>query len=381
MSRSPVVFAAGGKSPIAGLWTALIVAMVLLIIAQTFEDLPKATVAAIIAVAIGSLFEFKELIALWRYDKADLAMSIFTFFCTFGLGIQRGIFIALGVSVLIVLATSSSLRADFLGRVPEATPPEYVSLAVLDRQNDHKKDHSEGGSDADAKEGDGEGGGGKGEGEGGGKGGKGAGGDGKKKDTAALTDAEYDDVDRKVMMIRVLEPVIYFANANCVEDMVRRKVREFKERFVTEQNSKGFGPAGSKSPAGGDDGKDGDGDGDGKSKDRECCGSLLGAWEGQQVVLAGIVIDLQLVTRMDSTAVGMLLTMYKVMNAQGVQLRFVNVGGSGSSPDDVTRREYTRHQMAHHGLGYELCNFEYHSEAVEDIARALLALAAEKSDA
>ena len=61
-------------------------------------------------------------------------MTSFTFAATFGLVIQRRVFIALGVSVFIVLASSSSLRADFLGRVPGDGPPEYVSLSVLHQQ-------------------------------------------------------------------------------------------------------------------------------------------------------------------------------------------------------------------------------------------------------
>merc|ERR1711871_1900826 len=119
---------------------------------------------------------------------------------------QRGRFIALGVSILIVLATSSSLRADFLGRVPDASPPEYVSIAILDKQADHKRDVTK---KVDVKEDEQD--------------------DASKKGGA---EDDYDEVDRKVMMIRVLEPVIYFANASSIDEMVRRKIRDFEERYV-----------------------------------------------------------------------------------------------------------------------------------------------------
>ena len=280
MSRSPVVFAAGGRSPIAGLWTAFVIVLVLLVIAKTFEELPKAVVSAIIAVAIGSLFEVRELAALWRFDKADLAMAIFTFGMTFGLGIQRGVFIALGVSVLIVLANSASLRADFLERARGVAPPQYVSLgtnrarkeraAAVDKkkkkqQQQQQQQQQEGGAEQSEQK------------------------DGVTDKGKPLTDDEYDAVDQQVMVIRVLEPVMYFSNASGVEGTVRRKVREFRERQAA---AKAKADAEGDAPPKGEDGGEEDKE---AGKDRSCCDldALDVNSNKRGPELAGIIVDLQ----------------------------------------------------------------------------------------
>ena len=80
--------------------------------------LPKATLAATIVIAVLTLVDFSLLKRAWNYSKADFAAVAITLVGTLLLGVEVGIALGVGASLLIFLYRSSKPHAAVVGQVP-----------------------------------------------------------------------------------------------------------------------------------------------------------------------------------------------------------------------------------------------------------------------
>ncbi|MBN9022678.1 MAG: sulfate permease [Rhizobiales bacterium] len=117
-ARSVVNFDAGAATPAAGAFTAIGIALATLLLTPFLAILPKATLSATIVVAVLSLVDFSILKRAWRYSHADFAAVAITLFGTLLLGVEVGISLGVGASVLIFLYRSSRPHAAIVGQVP-----------------------------------------------------------------------------------------------------------------------------------------------------------------------------------------------------------------------------------------------------------------------
>jgi sulfate permease, SulP family len=118
-SRSAVNDQAGARTTVAPIFTAVIIVMTVLFITPLFYYLPNAVLAAIIMVAVASLFDSREMAFLWRTDKKDLAMMMVTFVATLFLGIEEGIATGVIISLIMVIYSSTKPHSAELGRLGE----------------------------------------------------------------------------------------------------------------------------------------------------------------------------------------------------------------------------------------------------------------------
>ncbi|MEL6738377.1 MAG: sulfate permease [Pseudomonadota bacterium] len=118
-SRSLVNFTAGAVTPMASIITAGLIALTVLLFTPLLYFLPKATLAAIIILAVGNLIDFKTLREAWIYNKADAASLIATFFAVLTLGIEMGILAGAGLSIVLYLWRTSRPHMAEVGRVGE----------------------------------------------------------------------------------------------------------------------------------------------------------------------------------------------------------------------------------------------------------------------
>jgi len=95
-----------------------VVAIVLLWLTQVFSYLPKAILAAIIFVAVLAIIDTDQASYLWKVNKSEFGLMLLTFIITLGIGPQYGIFISIGLSLLLVLFKSSRPGFAILGRLP-----------------------------------------------------------------------------------------------------------------------------------------------------------------------------------------------------------------------------------------------------------------------
>jgi high affinity sulfate transporter 1 len=98
-SRTPVAASAGAKTQVTGLVGALIVALVIVAAPQLFKDLPYSALAAVVISAAVGLFEFDDLVRIYRIQKWEFWLSILCTIAVAALGAIPGIGIALAVAV------------------------------------------------------------------------------------------------------------------------------------------------------------------------------------------------------------------------------------------------------------------------------------------
>jgi len=126
-SRTAVNAQAGARTPLAGVVTAALVALTLLLLTPLFFHLPKAALSAIIVAAVAGLFDLAEPRRLWRVKRADLGLLVFTFAMTLTLGIQYGILLGAGLSVAMFVVQTTRPHFAVLGEIPGTE--SYLNVA------------------------------------------------------------------------------------------------------------------------------------------------------------------------------------------------------------------------------------------------------------
>jgi len=79
LSKSAANDAAGAKSQMSGILAAGFTILVALFLTPLFRDLPEATLAAIVVVAIGGMFKWREMLRLYKLRRLDFALALITF--------------------------------------------------------------------------------------------------------------------------------------------------------------------------------------------------------------------------------------------------------------------------------------------------------------
>lgn len=101
--------------------TATMVGIVLLLLTDVFEKLPLSVLAAIVISGIVSLIDYPEAMYLWSVHRFDFAVWMVACLGTMFLGVEIGLAIAVGVSLLIVVYESAYPHTSVLGRLPGTT--------------------------------------------------------------------------------------------------------------------------------------------------------------------------------------------------------------------------------------------------------------------
>lgn len=118
-ARSVVNFDAGAQTPAAGAYTAGGIALASLFLTPLLFNLPIATLAATIIVAVLSLVDVKTPGRLWAYSKADFAAHMATIIATLLAGVEMGVIAGVLLGLLLYLWKASRPHAAIVGRVPE----------------------------------------------------------------------------------------------------------------------------------------------------------------------------------------------------------------------------------------------------------------------
>jgi sulfate permease, SulP family len=117
-SRSVVNFDAGARTPAAGIFTAVGLALAALFLTPWLFHLPQATLAATIMVAVLTLVDVGVFARTWRYAKADFIALFLTFGLTLSMGVEAGLIAGVSASVLLLLYRTSRPHIAVVGQVP-----------------------------------------------------------------------------------------------------------------------------------------------------------------------------------------------------------------------------------------------------------------------
>jgi high affinity sulfate transporter 1 len=130
-SQSALNDASGARTQMAGVVTALLVAVVLVGLTGLLADLPNAVLGAIIIVAVLGLINVREMRRLYRVQRppgpgwdglparADFGAAIITFAGTLVLGILQGVLIGVSMALLALVYRATRPNVAVLGESPE----------------------------------------------------------------------------------------------------------------------------------------------------------------------------------------------------------------------------------------------------------------------
>ncbi|MET4224239.1 SulP family inorganic anion transporter [Oerskovia enterophila] len=118
-SQTAVSLRAGARSQAAGLVTATLAVLVALFLAPVLDDLPQATLGAMVVVATVSLIKVGDFVLLWRINRVEFVVAA----VTTAIGLVAGLLPAVGVGValtlLLVLRELDQPRVVPLVRTPQ----------------------------------------------------------------------------------------------------------------------------------------------------------------------------------------------------------------------------------------------------------------------
>ena len=130
LSKTAVNGSAGAKSQLSGLVVAALTVVTLLFLTGLFEDLPEATLAAVVIAALVELVDIDALVRLYRLNTRELARIYgvaarpdFIAAVAAMLGVLifdtlPGLFIGIGASLVLLLYRASRPHVATLGRMP-----------------------------------------------------------------------------------------------------------------------------------------------------------------------------------------------------------------------------------------------------------------------
>jgi SulP family sulfate permease len=118
LSRSAVNVAAGAHSPLASIVSALAMLLIVALGTHWFARIPLAVLAACIIVAAIGMVDVQAVRKAWSYDRADALASVGTTLGVLFFGLDQGIAMGIGLSLVTLLVRASSPHIAVIGRIP-----------------------------------------------------------------------------------------------------------------------------------------------------------------------------------------------------------------------------------------------------------------------
>src|SRR5438093_4643618 len=118
MSQSLVNESGGARTPMSGFIASLLMLLIVLFVSGVLRYLPQPVLAAIVLMAVTSLFNIAALRHFWRADRGEFVVAIAALLGVLGSGLLRGVLIGAIISVVQLLRRASRPHVAFLGRIP-----------------------------------------------------------------------------------------------------------------------------------------------------------------------------------------------------------------------------------------------------------------------
>ncbi|XP_029974560.1 solute carrier family 26 member 10 [Salarias fasciatus] len=117
LATTNILESAGGYTQLSGLFTSLVVLIVLLLIGPLFYFLPKAVLACINVTSLRQMFlQFQDLPELWRVSKIDFMVWVVTWLSVVVLNVDLGLAIGVVFSMMTVICRTQRAGCSVLGR-------------------------------------------------------------------------------------------------------------------------------------------------------------------------------------------------------------------------------------------------------------------------
>ncbi len=131
-NRSGINYEAGARTPLAAVFSAVLLLIVLLGVAPLAAYLPLAVMAGLLFVVAWGLIDLREMRRIVRTSRGDALVLVVTFLSTLALQLEFAIFVGVLASLLIYLQRTTHPHLTPI--VPDRTSPQRRSVAVADVQ-------------------------------------------------------------------------------------------------------------------------------------------------------------------------------------------------------------------------------------------------------
>jgi high affinity sulfate transporter 1 len=118
-SQTAAADSAGGRSQLTGVIAAALILLTGAFLAPLFSDLPEATLAAIVIVAVSGFVRVDELRRFARVRRSAIVLALVALAGVLGLGVLRGLIVAAGLSLVLVIHRLSRPHVRTLVRDPQ----------------------------------------------------------------------------------------------------------------------------------------------------------------------------------------------------------------------------------------------------------------------
>uniref|UniRef100_A0A8D3C0Q8 Solute carrier family 26 member 10 n=1 Tax=Scophthalmus maximus TaxID=52904 RepID=A0A8D3C0Q8_SCOMX len=127
LATTNILESAGGYTQLSGLFTSLVVLIVLLLIGPLFYFLPKAVLACINVTSLRQMFlQFRDLPELWRISRMDFMVWVVTWLSVVVLNVDLGLAIGVVFSMMTVIC-----RTQRYVTIPTAQCQYYFNIIIL----------------------------------------------------------------------------------------------------------------------------------------------------------------------------------------------------------------------------------------------------------
>ena len=118
LSQSLVNEEADARTPLSTAFAAIVILVVVLFFSHLLSALPQPVLAAIVLVAVASLFKLSTLTQLWRSERPEFVVALAAFVGVLTFGLLRGVMIGAAISLVQLVHASTRPHVGLLGRIP-----------------------------------------------------------------------------------------------------------------------------------------------------------------------------------------------------------------------------------------------------------------------
>lgn len=128
LSRTSLTLGNGGRTQVPALLNAGLVILTLLFLMPFFENLPSATLAAIVIMAMSALLVPSYFRRLYRLSRSEFWYSLITLLGVLLLGIMQGVLLGVAISLLVLIRWVTRPGTAIIGRMPDKDSYRDIEL-------------------------------------------------------------------------------------------------------------------------------------------------------------------------------------------------------------------------------------------------------------
>ena len=130
-NRSGLNVQAGAQTPLAAIFSAVFLLLIMLFLAPLAQYLPVAAMAGILFVVAWGLIDFHHIAEILRVSRSESAVLVATWLATLTVQLEFAIYIGVALSLLLYLKRTSQPSVDDVKPVPGQMPPAFSAATAL----------------------------------------------------------------------------------------------------------------------------------------------------------------------------------------------------------------------------------------------------------